>query len=341
MHRKMLPFLREVTVVHLAPFARLLVAWRGGMKYWLQPGRRKNLMANLTAAFPTKPQVQIGAICRKVFVTGERNSLEQYRLELLNETRLRRTLDRVEIRGQEHIERAKAEGRPVILVTPHFGNFMLGALRVAADYSKNGVYFFYNPPERNTYAETSNRLLDRPANHCHKIYNNLHGIKTALKVLREQGTLCMMPDLISVTTSSLYVPFFGRFFTAMSGIAFLAFRSDAAVIPCYCYAERGAHHVMEFRPAIEVPEAPDRTAEDRTYELTAKLFQEMERQITLRPDHWRYWHVYLKRSLAFPVPPLDSRHLLTQLQGCGQMTSQDAHLAGLVDQWIAMLEQNS
>jgi KDO2-lipid IV(A) lauroyltransferase len=311
------------------------------MKYWLQRGRRKNLLANLSAAFPAKSTAGIDAICRKVFVTSEQNSLEQYRLELLNESQLRQALDRVELRGQEHLERARREGRPMILVTPHFGNFMLGALRVAADHSKNGVYFFYNPPERNTYAETSNRLLDRPANHCHKIYNNLHGIKTALKVLREQGTLCMMPDLISVTTSSLYVPFFGRFFTAMSGIAFLALRSNAAVIPCYCYSASGSRHVLEFRPPIAGAEAPSKTAEDRTYEITAKLFQEMERQIALRPDHWRYWHVYLKRSLPFPVPPSDPRHLLTQLRGCGKMTSQDDHLAGLVGQWISALEQGN
>jgi len=334
--------LRDVAVVHLAPLSRWLVALRGRLRHRLLGGRRKNLTDNLRSAFPLKCDREINSICRRIFVTSERNSLEQFRLELLNEAQMRRTLDRVEVRGRVHLEGVSQAGRPVILVTPHFGNFMLGALRVAADFSKNGVYFFYNPPERNNYAERSNRLLDRPANHCHKIYNNLHGIKTALKVLREQGTLCMMPDLISVTTSSLYVPFFGRFFTAMSGIAFLALRSNAAVIPCYCYSEDGGgRHILEFCPPIESADLPGKSGDDRTYEITARLFQELERKIAFWPEHWRYWHVYLKRSIPFPLPPADAGHLLTQLKGCDQMVSQDGRLAGVIGQWVQVLEEGS
>lgn len=338
MHRKILPFLREVIVIHLLPLARLLASARGLLKFALLAGRRRNLMDNLLAAFPAKSSREIRAVCRRVFVTTERNAMEQFRLELLDETQMRRTLGRVRLRGQAHFEQAGRDGRAVILVTPHFGDFMLGALRVATSHPKNGVHFFYNPPERNAYAGTSNRLLDRPENHCHKIYNNLHGIKTALKVLRERGTLCMMPDLISVTTSCLYVPFFGRFFTAMSGIAFLALRSNAAIIPCYCYSEGGGRHVLEFHPPLEIADAVEKTTEDQTYELTVKIFQEIERKIALWPEQWRYWHIFLKRSLAFPVPPSGPEHLLTQLQGSGAMVAQDDRLAELVRRWAGWLE---
>jgi Kdo2-lipid IVA lauroyltransferase/acyltransferase len=325
-------------IVHLTPAARIIAGLIGRLKYVLLAGRRKNITENLQAAFPGKSPRAIRKICREVFIAAEQNGLEQYRLELLSESQLARCLAGLELRGREHLERAQGEGRPVILVTPHYGNFMLGALRVAADGATKGVYFFYNPPERNAYAERSNRLLDRPGNHCHKIYNNLHGIKTALKVLKGQGTLCIMPDLISVTASTIYVPFLGRFFSAMSGIAFLAERSNAAVIPAYCYSVGKGVPVLEFRPPISGGEGTDKTTDDQAYELTARLFQELERQITRHPRHWRYWHVYLKRSIPFPTPPSGPDDLLRQLQGCDQIVSQDEHLAEILRQWRGLLE---
>jgi len=310
-----------------------MAGFRGRIEHVFCAGRRRNIADNLRAAFREKTEGEIAGICRKIFVATERGRVEQRRLERLSDPGLRRIFDRMELRGQAHLEAAGREGRPVILVTPHYGSFMLGALRVAADYARHGVYFFYNPPERNAYAETSNRLLDRPASNCHKIYNNLHGVKTALKVLKGQGTLCMMPDLISVTTSGVYVPFCGRFFTAMAGIAFLALRSDAAVIPAYCYPDGGSGHLLEFRPPLDLAPAGEKTDEDRVYELTARLFRELERQITLRPEHWRYWHIYLKRSIPFPTPPASPGDLLAQLEGCDAMVAQDELLAEAIRQW--------
>ncbi len=317
----------------------MISALKGRQKYALFTAQRKNLADNLHAAFPAKSASEILRICRDTFVTAERNSVDQLRLELLTEAQMQTTLAQVDLRGQAHIEQAYREGRSVILVTPHYGNFMLGALRVAADYAKNGVYFFYNPPERNSYAEKSNKLLEHPANNCHKIYNNSHGIKTALKVLKAQGTLCMMPDLISLTASALYVPFFGRFFTAMSGIAFLALRTNAVVIPAYCYTLESGRQVLEFRPPLTLTASPEQCDDERVYELTCLLFNELERQITLRPDHWRYWHIYIKRSIPFLVPPSSANNLRAQLIESASLISSDKLLSDIVKEWIDLLDR--
>ena len=330
----------QTIVVRCPPAARRIATLKGGLKYAFFTAQRENLADNLRAAFPAKSVREIMRLCRAIYVATERNSVDQFRLELLTEAQMRPALSQIELRGQAHIEQAYREGRPVILVTPHYGNFMLGALRVAADYAKNGVYFFYNPPERNSYAEKSNKLLERPASNCHKIYNNSHGLKTALKVLKAQGTLCMMPDLISVTASALYVPFFGRFFTAMSGIAFLALRSNAVVIPAYCYAAENGRQVLEFRPPLALTERTKQSDDDRVYELTCLLFSELERQITRRPEHWRYWRVYIKRSISLLVPPSSASDLRTQLRKSAPMVSSDKHLSDIVQQWIESLDQS-
>jgi lauroyl/myristoyl acyltransferase len=183
--------------------------------------------------------------------------------------------------------------------------------------------------------------LERPDNHCHKIYNNTHGIKTALKVLKSGGTLCMMPDLISVTASAIYVPFFARFFTAMSGIAFLALRSNAAVIPVYCHAGENGCHVLEFRPPLVLTARTESSDEDRAYDFTCLLFRELERQIALRPEQWRYWHVYIKRSIAFPVPPASASDLCAQLKKATAIVSPDKHLSDVVQHWIDLLDQSN
>lgn len=329
----------QAVVTHCPFGARKIATLKGILKYALFMDRRENLAANLRAAFPVKSSHEIGRICRDIFVTTERNSVDQFRLELLNEFQMRSALARIELLGQDHIEKAYQEGRAVILVTPHYGNFMLGALRVAADYAKNGVYFFYNPPDRNTYAEKSNQLLERPANNCHKIYNNSYGIKTALKVLKARGTLCMMPDLVSDLAAAIYVPFFGRFFTAMSGIAFLALRSNAVIIPVYCCSRKAGDSVLEFRAPLTLAGTAEQSDADRVYELTCLLFSELEREITLHPAHWRYWHVYLKRSIAFPLPPTSASDLRAQLSNAADIVSSDQSLAEIVKHWVELLDR--
>ena len=325
-------------LVHCPGAAHRLAALRGWLRFSLQSGQRDNLAENLQAAFPLKSPAQIRRHCRDWFVINEQNRQNQSRLELLNGPRLQAALARIEIRGGSHIAQACRDRRPVILVTPHYGNYMLGALRVAADYAAQGVYFFYNPPERNAYAETSNRLLERPASNCHKIYNNAHGLKTALKVLRRGGTLCMMPDLISVTASAIYVPFFGRFFTAMSGIAFLALRTNALVIPCYSYTGRGGRPLLEFRPPLPVPADARTSPGDLSYMITALLFKELERQITDHPAHWRYWHIYNKRSIPFLTPPSSIPDLVGQLRQASAFVAPDPSLTELVRKWLHLLE---
>jgi len=326
-------------LVHGPAAASHLAALRGRVRHALHSGQRVNLEENLRVAFPLKSPAVIRRLSREWFVCNEQNRLNQYRLELLSGPRLARELARIEVRGGAHIGQACRDRRPVILVTPHYGNYMLGALRVAADYSAQGVYFFYNPPERNAYAETSNRLLERPASNCHKIYNNAHGLKTALKVLRGGGTLCLMPDLISVTASAIYVPFFGRFFTAMSGLAFLALRTDARVIPCYSYTGPEGRPLLEFRPPLAMPVDAGASFGDRCYSLTATLFKELERQIAAHPAQWRYWHIFTKRSLSFLSPPESVSDLAVQLQRAGNFVAPDHSLAEMVRQWIELIER--
>lgn len=332
-------WIRQRLLIRWPAAARRVAAVRGRLKYTLFSAQRDNLVENFRAAFPEKSSAAIRRLCREYFVTDEQNRLDQSRLEVLDQPRLQAALARIEVRGQSHIEQAYRERRPVILVTPHYGNFMLGALRVAADFAATGVHFFYNPPERNAYAGTSNRLLEHPDSNCHKIYNNPHGLKTALKVLKGGGTLCMMPDLISVTASAIYVPFFGRFFTAMSGIAFLALRTNAVIIPSYCYTGAGARPILEFRPPLAIPADARSTSDDHVYALTALLFRELERQIAAHPAHWRYWHIYLKRSIPFLTPPASASDLVAQLRKAGSVVAPDQPLAELVEQWIHFLEQ--
>jgi KDO2-lipid IV(A) lauroyltransferase len=335
--------LRRLILLHWPLLARgwgIVSEW---LKFHLDHDRRKYLQDNLSAAFPEKTNRQIHRLACRVALAVQRNRVDQRRLEIMTDAEIDRTVAGVEICGRSHFEELYRAGRPIILVTPHYGSYMLGARCVAAAFPKNGLYFFYNPPERNSYAESSNRLLERPNSGCHKIYNNSHGIKTALKALRGGGVLCMMPDLISVTTSSLYVPFFGRFFTAMAGIAFLALRSNAAVVPAYCFPKESLRGktILEFRPPLELGTDLSQDLNERVYRLTCALFQDLERQIRTRPEHWKYWHVFLKRSLVFPRPALSKEGLLQQLRDekMRDLTSEDAELQAVIRDWTVSLDE--
>src|SRR6185503_10018357 len=101
--------------------ARLLFA--------LRPPARTRLEANLARLDPALAPARRRALARQAF--------EHFALSLLDVVRLgrldSRTLDdAIEVRGAEHLERARASGRGVIVLSAHLGNWERGAAWLAA-----------------------------------------------------------------------------------------------------------------------------------------------------------------------------------------------------------------
>ncbi len=177
--------------------------------------------------------------------------------------------------------------RPVVFVTPHYGPFGLGCLKlIQAIGRQKTVNAFYDPPAKNPSSAGFEQLLGGLGYGFNALFNDSTAVLKALRVLKRGEALTMMPDVFDITGHVLYVPFFGRLVPAMAGTALFAIKSQARVVVGYACPGAGLQTTVQLSPPIE----PQRTGvlEADIASLTAAIFCDMERQIRQAPQHWAY-----------------------------------------------------
>lgn len=291
---------------------------------------RRELETNLSLAYPGLRPAEITRLARKTLVAQWVEATAQFRLQLLPGGQLRRETLAIRVVGG-HFLRPTFPAQPTILVSPHYGYFMHAALRIAIEPSNREVCFFYNPNERNPYADTSDELIDRVNTRCTKIRNDRKGVVSMMRALRQGAILCIMPDQVTPEGEIAYVPFFGRFFGVMHGTAFLAAKTKAQVVPTFCHCDDTGRLVLEYRPPLAATPAMDE--ETQIYSLTAALFRVMEEKLRQAPEHWRYWDQFARRSLATPAPPRSTSELISQLNQMQQRFVHDLSMRELIQDW--------
>jgi KDO2-lipid IV(A) lauroyltransferase len=123
------------------------------------------------------------------------------------------------------------------------------------------------------------------------------GAEGVLRALREQALLVLPIDQNSTRGLGVFVDFFGRQASTNAGMARIALRTDAPIVPVFIVREgRSARHRVHVLPILEVERSGDFAADVRrnTERFTA-VFEEMVRR---HPDHWLWMH---KRWKTRPV----------------------------------------
>jgi lauroyl/myristoyl acyltransferase len=193
----------------------------------------------------------------------------------------------VDVEGQEHLDAVKASDAPVVFVTPHYGSFALGCLKLIQEIGhRKTVNAFYNPPSRNRSSEGFEELFQRFGFGFNALFNDGTAVLKALRVLKRGEALTMMPDVFDVSGHVLYVPFFGRLIPAMAGTALFALKSRATVIVCYSCPGDGLRSTLRIGRPIEFERSGKLDTDIAT--LTAAIFRDMEAQIRQQPEHWIY-----------------------------------------------------
>jgi KDO2-lipid IV(A) lauroyltransferase len=186
------------------------------------------------------------------------------------------------VRGEEHIDAARAGGGGGILALAHFGSWDMGANIARA----HGVELttVMAPIGSPTFTELV--LWARERNHL-EVYppeNAARGLLRALRKGRFVALLCDIPG----GGPSVVVDFCGGPVSFSSVPAWLALRTGSALIPIECW--RGARHTyqIDVHPRL-VPEPGEDEAA-----VTQRLATVLERAIRRQPGQWYpFGHVYV------------------------------------------------
>lgn len=128
----------------------------------------------------------------------------------------------------EVIDAALAEGRGLLLLTPHLGCFEIAAQAYAERYgSRKPITALYRPAKQawlaGIMAHARNRpgMLTSPA--------TLSGVRQMLRALKKGETVGLLPDQVPPEGMGAWAPFFGQPAYTMTMAAKLVAQTDAAV----------------------------------------------------------------------------------------------------------------
>jgi len=188
------------------------------------------------------------------------------------------------IEGMEHYLAAQARGRGVLVLTGH-----LGAWELSSFYHSLMGY-----PMGMVIRRLDNRRLDEYVNGIRCMHGNwvLHkddfgrGLLTAMHTGQTVGILM---DTNMTPPQGAFVKFFGRDACTATGLAHVARKTGAAVLPGFMLWEAAERkYVLHFGPEIEIPHTDDAQAD--ILEGTQRCTEAIERWIRRYPDQWLWIH---------------------------------------------------
>ena len=263
------------------PVAVAIGCGMGRLAYTLGRRLRHTGEINLELAFPQIDARQRSRILRGCFKSLGRLLGEFSQFPRATPESLRKI---VEYDGLDNLLAAMARGRGVILLTSHLGAWELSSFAHSAfGYPHTFMVRRIDNPYLEQVVERrrtrfGNQSLDKKA-----------AARKALRILREGGTIGILADLNTQPYEGVFVPFFGRLACTTTGIATLALRTGAAVVPAYMpWDESRKRYVIHFEAQLELVRTGDykHDVEINTARFTAAI----ERQVRAYPDQWLWIH---------------------------------------------------
>jgi len=262
----------------LARASGIILAWTVCL---LHLRLRRVGMRNLELAFPEKSRRQRTRILRGVFTSFGRQLAEvclfpKYTRENVGHT--------VVYDGFENYERALARSKGVLFLTAHLGAWELSAF----------THSLHGHPLHVVMRPLDNVPLDRMTRH----YRTMHGnsmvdkddfVRGLLSAMKAGETVGILMDTNMTPPQGVFVNFFGIPACTASGLARIALRTDAAVVPGFTLWDTALRkYRLHFDPAVTLVRTGDDDAD--AVANTALFTKIIEDYVRRYPDQWLWVH---------------------------------------------------
>jgi KDO2-lipid IV(A) lauroyltransferase len=259
---------------------RPLGAALGALAFRLAWRRRRIAEANLALCFPEAPPAEHARMARACF-----RSIGIGMFEFLRAWwgPLRDLPARSRFEGIEHIARARASGRGVILLSGHFLTLELCGRLLCAHVPVSGMYRRHGNPAFE-WAVRRGRLR-----YAHAMFAR-EELRACVKHLKAGGILWYAPDQDMRGKDVVFAPFFGVPAATITATHQLARLSGAAVIGFF-HRRRSDAPGYEIRITEPLPDFPSADAAADAARVNA-LIESMVREA---PDEYLWIHRRFKR----------------------------------------------
>ena len=263
------------------PAARAVGAAFAAAAYELRTPLRRAAMFNLRLAFPewddaVRERAIRGMVRQIGWMAGEFSQFPKY---------TRATIEKlVVVEGFEHFDCARRRGKGILFLTGHMSAWELAPF----------AHALYGYPLHFLVRPIANRRVDALINsyRCdsgNQPIDKNHSARSVLKVLADGGTVGVLADHNTAIEEGVFVNFFGVPASTTSGIARLALRTGAAVVPGFLsWDEKLQKYTLQFQPAVELVRTENEEAD--IIENTARFSRVIEDYVRAHPDQWLWIH---------------------------------------------------
>jgi KDO2-lipid IV(A) lauroyltransferase len=261
--------------------ARTAGAWIGAVAFRLLGRLRRVGLRNLAMAYPQWSERKRDATLRLLYrnlgwLLAEFCLMGGYSREEASRF--------IEYDGLEHYLAARDLGRGVLVVTGH-----LGAWELSSFY-----HSLVGFPMGLVIRRLDNPLVDEFVNRIRTLHGNrvIHKDDFArglISAMRAGETVGILMDTNMTPPQGVFVPFFGLQACTASGLARVALKTEAAVLPGFLlWDEARSKYILRFGERMELARTNDAAADVVTN--TAAFTAAIESYVRANPEQWLWMH---------------------------------------------------
>jgi KDO2-lipid IV(A) lauroyltransferase len=258
----------------------------GGLAFLVARKERQKTVRHLTWAYgKNRSPDEIRRLAKSVFLHFSTAAADAIRIPVI----IRNDIDRlITAEGLNHLETAVAEGKGVILITGHFGNWeLLGTWLAQKGYPLKVIgKSAYDPRLDKIIVETRNKAG----------YFNIARGKATREILRclRKGQLIGMLIDQDTSVEGVFVRFFGRWAHTATGPVVLAKKFSCPVVPIFIRLRKDLTYRIECQSAIALSRTGEEEKDIQTD--TQKCSDAIEQIIRRYPAQWVWMHERWKKQ---------------------------------------------
>ncbi|MDW8107678.1 MAG: lysophospholipid acyltransferase family protein [Armatimonadota bacterium] len=265
-------------------FQRLPLRWAqqigaslGLLAYALAVRYRRVAVQNLMRAFPDWTPAQVRTVARRVFRNFGVGLAEFFKAPTMTRSQIEQILSVI---GLENLDAAFREGKGVLLITGHFGNWELMA-RYLCLLGYPIAVIARDADDKDT-TELITTLRERSG---YKVFPRGNAARLVLRALRANEAVGILPDQ---NAGDVFVEFFGQKAGSVAGPAVFHLRTGAPIVPLFCVRLPNDHHRVEILPPMHFEPTGDTQADYQR--IMQSLHDVLENYVRRYPDQWLWLH---------------------------------------------------
>lgn len=283
-----------IFVFRLIPLCLRRMLFKALLRLFYHASAKHRVIAlhNLRSAFPEKSLDEIEAIARGVYRHLALVMAELFEMPYITRENLHEWAD---VEGLEHLENAFAQGRGVLSVVAHFGNWEL--MTVAVPLFARPMQIVYRPLDSPVM---DNLLGWIRTKHGNSLIPKGGAGKQIIRLLSENNAIGILSDQNVSAAEGIFINFFGRPACTSVGTAVLALQSGAPVLPAFMPRMPDGRYKLLIMPPVEIAETGD--YESDLVVTTQRFTKVVEDVVRQYPDQWFWIHQRWKTKLWQKTP---------------------------------------